>query len=149
VSEATGSVTVESQAAVRGDEVTGVHVPCGKCQYEKPPTGPLGLSRDIWVHIFLWLIPIIFAAGMLFLSIKNMEFRVDENADTIERFGDQQQQIHTEQKVHANKLDTIQAVQAEMKVDVQKVDDKLDDQKDDLAAIKAKLGVRDRRPVDD
>lgn len=121
-----------------------------KDQYNYPaaifsvPPGPLGLSRDTWAKLVIWFLPIIFASGALFFSFQNMDTRVNENSDSLKKVQMNQSETKVTQRVQAIKLDSIQEVQAELKEEVQKVDTKLDGQKDDLTAIKAKLGVRSR-----
>jgi len=138
MSDATGSVQVPAN---HQQDITGVTDVSG---YRAPleSQGPFGLSRDTWAKLVLWFIPIIFASGALFFSFKNMDMRVEENSAAIKTVGDQQHEIKSEQKLQASKLDTIKEEQAKLNGKVEKVDGKLDDQKDDLAAIKAKLGVR-------
>ena len=109
------------------------------------PIGALGITRDTWAKVIIWFIPVIFACGTLFYSFRNMDDRVGENTGAIKMFSEKQSQMYTEQQVHVFKLDAIQTEQAELKKDIEEVDNKLDDQKGDLAAIKAKLGVKERR----
>jgi|GEM_PF-5635606 len=116
---------------------------CTSCNYLPPKNdkGPLGLSRDTWAKLIVWFIPIVFASGALFFSFQNMNVRVSRNSDGIQRIGDQQQEMHTDQSVHETKLDTIKEVQGELKENVKKLGDKIDDQKDDLSAIREKMNI--------
>ena len=148
--DATGSVSVSANNNVEGssDEV------CKTCNYPASDTaGLLGLSRDTWVKVALWLVPIIFASGAAYVSIANAEKRIKSNEQVIKTFGEKQNEMYTFQKVQDAKLDGIKEAQdaklqvikesqGALKQEIKGVKDRLDDQTNDLTLIKAKLGVR-------
>lgn len=105
--------------------------------------GPITLTTDTWVKVFLWFLPIAFTAGTMFYSMNNMDSRVNDAEAEVKSMSETQHSVRTEQKIQALKLDTISKAQKEMKEDMKSVDGKLDDQSKDLTLIKEKLRVRE------
>jgi ATP-dependent Zn protease len=103
------------------------------------------LSRDTWVRIVLWFVPIIFTAGMLFYFVQDLSANDIKHEKNIEKMDERQQKVSSEQQLVKFKLDVVSEKQSEIVKDIKKIDEKLDDQKDDLTAIKVKLGVRKRK----
>lgn len=145
MSEATGSignVIIPPSAPIPKAVIPPIIAPQ---QMPVLPVGTMGISRDTWAKVLIWFIPVVFACGTIFYSFCDMDDRVGENTGAIKMFSDKQSQMYTEQQVHVFKLDAIQTDQSEIKNDIESVDGKLDKQSDDLSAIKAKLGVKERR----
>lgn len=141
MSDATGSISVPMGTAPSSRKKT--KSTC-ECKYpEDVLAGPMGVSRDTWAKVLLWLVPIIFSSGAFFYSYKNTDMQVKKNEKSLFELSSKQQSIYTEQRVQANTLGTIKGEQKDMKRKVDSVDGKLDDQKDDLALIKAKLRIHE------
>lgn len=104
-----------------------------------------GLSKDTWVRIALWFIPLIFTAGMFFYFVQDLSANDAKHDKVIDKIEEKQQGNVVEQELIKFKIDAMSKKQTEVVNDVKKIDEKLDDQKDDLTAIKVKLGVRSRR----
>ncbi len=103
------------------------------------------MSKDIWIKIITWATPIVFAAGALYYSIGSMADRVKGVEGALSKVKDAQGEVRTEQKVLNVQMNAMREEQSRAKIKIDQVDEKLDGQKDDLTAIKAKLGIRRRR----
>lgn len=102
-----------------------------------------------WMKVVTSVVPIIFACGAFYKSIDNIDRRVEENRKSMVGIGEKQNKIYSEQKVMKSKVDRI-----DRKFDEESkwqrdshasIDGKLFEQSKDLAVIKVRLGVRERR----
>jgi len=114
----------------RGDEPSGVVVPS---QYSGGGNGRI--TREMWLRVLLWFVPIVFASGALFFSIQNMDSRIEEQDSKIEVLGREAADLSAEQRVLDARMMAIEAGQ-------RKLMDKMDKVVDDLGAIREKLGAR-------
>ncbi len=113
-------------------------------RYAREKASGSSLSRDTWVKLIIWITPIIFAAGALYYSIGSMADRVKGVEGSLSAVKEAQSETMAEQRVFNVQIQAIREDQAHTKIQIEKVDEKIDSQKDDLSAIKAKLGIRRR-----
>lgn len=100
-----------------------------------------GVSKDTWIKIIIWFVPMIFMAGTIFAAFNHTSDRVDDHEQAIDKMSDKQQTIHEEQRIIKADIEAVkegQKIQGK-KLDV--VDDQLRQQDVDLAVIREKLRV--------
>jgi hypothetical protein len=125
--------------ALVGGEATGAT--------QTPPPGyaPIAtasLSRDSWVRIFLWIVPIVFTAGSLFVSVKSMTQRQDEQEQTLREQDQRMTRIETDQRIMQSTVQAMSAQQEKLVGRVEAIVDKLNEQHAALSAIGERIGAR-------
>lgn len=114
----------------RGDEPSGVVVPG---QYSSGGNGRI--TKEMWLRVLLWFVPIVFASGALFFSVQNMDSRIEEQDSKIEDLSKASTDLSAEQRVLDARMTAIEEGQ-------RKLMNKMDKVVDDLGAIREKLGAR-------
>lgn len=109
---------------------------------ESGSMGPLGISRDTWARVLMWFLPIVFASGALYVSVKNTDMQVEQNATSLQTLNSQSASTKNSQEIIRMKVDSLVNAQKEIKANMAGMDNKLDALSNDLSAIKGKLGVR-------
>ncbi len=140
--EKTGSIPIEDIAHPPVSREALSEYPRYRYSRDRPPSN--GLSKDMWVKLITWVTPIIFAAGALYYSIGSMTERVKDAEASVSTVKEIQNGVRSEQRVLSVQMQAIRENQAEVDAKLDKVVEKMDAQKDDLSAIKAKLGIRRR-----
>jgi len=124
------------------DEITGVHnlPPPGyvPIQQQQPPI----VNRDSLIKAFIWAIPIIFTAGGLFVSVRAITQRQDDQAVEIRAEKDRGTRLEADQRVMQGSMQAISAQQDKLVGKVESIDEKLNDQRADLRAIGERVGAR-------
>lgn len=85
--------------------------------------------------------PIIFTAATLFFTVKSIDERQGIHEDHLRQLDGKTAELTTEQRVLKQQVGTIEKKQDKLIGKVDAVDEKLDDQSKDLAAIREKLKV--------
>jgi hypothetical protein len=100
------------------------------------------ISRESWVRIVLWVIPIIFTAGALYVSVQSMTQRQDEQESVLRAEMDRRARLESEQRVMQSTVQGMSEQQGRLVIKVEAIDDKLNEQKSQLSAIGERLGAR-------
>jgi len=124
------------------DEITGVHnlPPPGYMPIPQPQ--PPIINRDSLLKAFIWAIPIIFTAGGLFVSVRAITDRQDDQAIEIRAEQDRGAKLESDQRVMQGSVQTISSRQEKMETKLESIDGKLSDQSADLRAIGERIGAR-------
>lgn len=124
------------------DEITGVHnlPPPGYMPIPQQP--PPILNRDSLIKAFIWAIPIIFTAGGLFVSVRAITERQDDQAIEIRAQQDRGTRLESDQRVMQSSVQSISVRQEKMEDKLGSIDDKLNEQRADLRAIGERVGAR-------
>lgn len=122
------------------DEITGVHQvpPAGYMPVQQPPI----INKDSLIKAFIWAIPIIFTAGGLFVSVRAITERQDDQAREIQAEQDRSTRLESDQRVMQGSIQIISAQQDKLVGKVESIDAKLNDQRADLRAIGERVGAR-------
>jgi len=124
------------------NEITGVHnlPPPGymPVQQQQPPL----INRDSLIKAFIWAIPVIFTAGGLFVSVRAITQRQDDQAADIKAEKDRGTKLEADQRVMQGTVQAISVQQDKLVDKVESIDEKLNDQRADLRAIGERVGAR-------
>lgn len=100
------------------------------------------ISRDSWVRIVLWIIPIIFTAGALFVSVKGIDARQDAQDAALRAAIEHGTKLEADQKVMQSAVQVMTNQQEKLVNKVEVIDDKLNEQRSQLSAIGERMGLR-------
>jgi heme/copper-type cytochrome/quinol oxidase subunit 2 len=100
------------------------------------------ISKDSWVRIVMWIIPIIFTAGALFVSVKTMTQRQDDQESALRVEMDRSTKLESEQRIMQSTVQAISQQQDRIVNKVEVIDDKMNEQRSQLSAIGERIGVR-------
>lgn len=134
------------------EEVSGVfRVP------QFPPYGPgyhpgyrdPAISKDSWVRIVMWIIPIIFTAGALFVSVRSMTQRQDDQEAALRAEIDRSTKIESDQKIMQSAVQVMTVQQDRLVTKVEAIDDKINEQRSQLSAIGERIGIRSGSRISD
>jgi heme/copper-type cytochrome/quinol oxidase subunit 2 len=112
--------------------------------YQQWHPDPL-ISRDSWIRIVMWVIPIIFTAGALFVSVKSMTQRQDEQEAALRAEVERRTRLESEQRIMQSTVHVMSGQQERLVTKVEVIDEKLNEQKSQLSAIGERIGVRARQ----
>ena len=126
------------------DEITGVHnlPPPGYMPIPQQPHEPPIINRDSLIKAFIWAIPIIFTAGGLFVSVRAITERQDDQAIEIRAEKDRGTKLESDQRVMQGTVQAISSQQDKLVDKVEIIDEKLNEQRADLRAIGERIGAR-------
>lgn len=100
------------------------------------PPRDIHLTKGDWIRIVVWFVPIIFMAATMYVSVDNLS---DKAIVHDKQLGE----LNGNQKVLTEKVGEVGKKQDRLIITTDKMDDKLDGQGEDLAAIKTKLKIKD------
>lgn len=100
------------------------------------------ISKESWVRIILWIIPIIFTAGALYVSVQSMTQRQDEQESVLRAEVERRSKLEAEQRIMQSTVQGMSVQQDKLVGKVEAIDDKLNEQKSQLSAIGERLGAR-------
>ncbi len=127
------------------DDYSGVRalpqMPAYQPTYQQWQPEPM-ISKDSWVRIIMWVIPIIFTAGALFVSVKTMTQRQDDQDAALRAEVERSTKLESEQRIMQSTIQAISIQQDRIVTKVEVIDDKLNEQKSQLSAIGERIGVR-------
>jgi len=124
------------------DEITGIHPVPPPGYMPIPQPQPPVINRDSLIKAFIWAIPIIFTAGGLFVSVKMITERQDDQAVEIRAQQDRGTRLESDQRVMQGTVQSISTRQEKMEDKLGSIDDKLNEQRADLRAIGERVGAR-------
>jgi hypothetical protein len=107
-----------------------------------PPGFAHLLSRETWVKFFVLAVPIIFTAGALYVSVKTMTDRQDEQERALQVEKDRGAKMESDARVMSQKVDVIGAQQDRLVTKVEVIDNKLNAASIQLGAISERVGAR-------
>lgn len=100
------------------------------------------ISRDSWVRIILWVIPIIFTAGALYVSVQALGARQDDQEARLKAEEAKSARIEADVRIMQSTVQAISAQQDRLVGRVEAINDKLNDLKATLGAIGERVGAR-------
>jgi hypothetical protein len=124
------------------DEITGVHNLPPPGYVPMPQQQPPIINRDSLVKAFIWAIPVIFTAGGLFVSVRMITERQDDQAVEIRAEQDRGTKLEADQRVMQGSVQSISNRQEKMETKLESIDGKLNEQRADLRAIGERIGAR-------
>jgi len=135
VTQDAGSPTLTANDSQRID------LPPGRVTYG-PPKKNGTLTKGDWIRIVIWAIPIVAMAGAMWMTLNyvtDKQLVHDEQLRSLDRAA---AELSADQKVMKGKVTEIEKDQDSLIQKVEKVDEKIDEQSLDLAAIKEKLKIQ-------
>ena len=99
------------------------------------------VSVDTVLRLVFWAVPIIFTAGTLFFTVKAIDHRQTQHEEHLRQLDGRASDLGTEQRVLEQQVCAIEKKQDKLIDKVDTLDEKLDEQSADLAAIREKLKV--------
>lgn len=99
------------------------------------------LTKSDWIRIAAWAVPIIFMAAMMYFSVNQLAGKSLAHDEHLKSLDEATGDLSSNHKVMEEKVGEINKKQDSLINVVDKMDDKLDEQAIDLAAIREKLKV--------
>jgi uncharacterized coiled-coil protein SlyX len=100
---------------------------------------PMGLTRDTWVKIIIWLAPMIFMAGTLYVSLTSTMARQDDMEDQMRALTDRTNTMAVDQRVLQEHVAALRLSTDRVQDQLDKMQEQLSSLKSDTAAIRQKL----------
>lgn len=123
------------------EEITGSFAVPPHGYVPSPSMQPIA-TRENLLRLFFWAIPIIFTAGGLFVSVRAITARQDDQAIEIKAEQTRGTKLEADQRVMQGSVQTISSRQEKMETKLESIDWKLNEQHADLRAIGERLGAR-------
>lgn len=122
--------------------------PTGRVEvYRAPPPPPPPqslMSGANWLQLLLWFVPVIFMAATMYVTLTHLSERSAEHDQRLQHLDSVTFDLKAEQKVMRQEVSDVCKKADKLVQNTEKMDDKLDIQGEDLAAIRSKLNIRDR-----
>lgn len=110
-----------------------------------PPQHPNGhLTKSDWIRIVIWSVPLIFMAATLYVSVTHLSEKSVSHEEHLRKLDSSTGELSADQKVMKEQVSEVCKKADKLMATTEKMDDKLDGQGEDLAAIRAKLNIRER-----
>lgn len=139
-----GETTTRSPAA---DEITGsITIPLGG--RGAAPVEASIVTKENMLRLFIWVLPIVFTAGALFVSVQTMTARQDAQEKDLRADQDRLTRLEADQRVLQGTVQAISAQQDKLVGKIEDIDEKLNEQRAQLSAIMERLGARPTRSFD-
>jgi hypothetical protein len=133
------------------EDVTGQFtVPEGPAYYGAPPaylpvhgapTAANGLTRDTWVRIIIWVVPLIFMAGTLYFNLQTTVARQEALEERVRLISDRVSAMASDARVLQEHVMALRAAGDRIQPQLDGLREQLSGLRSDLAAIREKLGI--------
>lgn len=141
MAEPTGSISI-NEHDIRDGNCTG-------CNYDPvDEKGPLGLSRDTWVKLVIWFLPMVFFAGGIYFNYVSLSEKVVDNSEDIRGVWWANSKIEKIQIKQESNIEKIRESQNEVKQSIKEIDSKLDAHGNVLSALKVRFNLKTESQVD-
>lgn len=106
-----------------------------------PPQSSAGLSRDTLVRIVIWVIPLIFMAGTLYISIQTTMARQEAQEERLRQVSDRVTTMASDQRVLQEHIAALRTAGDRIQPQFDELREQLIALRTDIAAIREKLGI--------
>jgi len=112
-------------------------------QIEQPRRrkGDGGMTRGDWLRVIAWALPIVFMAAVMYVTLNMVVDKSVDHDTKISLLDGKVSDIKEAQALVKSKSDDVEKKQDKMILTIEKIDDKLEENGQDLAAIKTKLKI--------
>jgi TolA-binding protein len=105
------------------------------------------LTRDTWVRLFIWLIPMIFMAGTLYITFQSSLTRQEVLARDVDRIEAEMVRMALEQRVQQEHVTAVRAAQERLQPQLDALREQLSALREDIAVLRETLEMRMRAQV--
>jgi len=106
----------------------------------QPPT-PGGLTRDTWVRMIIWIVPLVFMAGTLYFNLQATVARQDALEDQVRLVSDRVSAMASDARVMQEHVTALRLAGDRIQPQLDAMREQLSGLRSDLAAIREKLGI--------
>lgn len=106
-----------------------------------PPATPGGLTRDTWVRIIIWIVPLVFMAGTLYFNLQATVARQDALEDQVRLVSDRVSAMASDARVMQEHVTALRLAGDRIQPQLDGLREQLSGLRSDLAAIREKLGI--------
>jgi len=103
-----------------------------------------GVTRDTWVRIVIWVIPLIFMAGALYFNIQSTAQRQDALEEQVKMVSERVNGMASDARVLQETVGALRSAGDRIPPQLDALKEQLSGLRSDLAAIREKLGIGDR-----
>jgi outer membrane murein-binding lipoprotein Lpp len=116
--------------------------------YGPPPPPPpppaeaiAGFSRDTWVRMVIWILPLVFIAGTLYFNLQSSMARQDAMDAQVRALSDRVAGLASDQRVLQEHVQALRLNGDRIQPQLDGLKDQLNELRLDLGAIREKLGI--------
>lgn len=103
-----------------------------------------GVTRDTWVRIVIWVIPLIFMSGALYFNIQSTAQRQDAVEEQVKLVSERVNAMASDARVLQETVSALRSAGDRIPPQLDALKEQLSGLRSDLAAIREKLGIGDR-----
>jgi hypothetical protein len=100
-----------------------------------------GVSRDTWVRVMIWVIPLIFMAGTLYFNVQTTAQRQDSVEEQVRVVSDRLNSMASDARVLQEHVTALRLSGDRIQPQLDGLKEQMSGLKQDLAAIREKLGI--------